>query len=284
MGPLSRPFPLCRHASKSRPSFSAPPLCVPPTTRKRIFPSVVCLDAPAPLTTWGDPRLTTDRWMQEKAWGRSGASASALKRLIWPSGDWNLLRPPALCDIEQLGKKQGAAGVGRAGNGGNRVSPSESVRIAPRIPRQSLWVQPEESNSKVSKTQWAEHQRFRLHVRRSRTTSRHTSSLVILGRKSDPAESRAPSEKVWEVRGWTHALRSFPPLSVGPGAHFGVGDQACGSPYAPGVGWGPCVPAPGPLQEAPSTEAGLSLRKHRVKVGGKTFRAPAVVSSHAQET
>lgn len=37
-GPLSWPFPLCRRACKSRPSVSAPPLCVPPQSENAFSP------------------------------------------------------------------------------------------------------------------------------------------------------------------------------------------------------------------------------------------------------
>lgn len=109
------------------------------------------MDAPARLTTRGDTRLTTDLWVQGKPGARSAARARALSHRTWPRGDWNLLRPPALGDVEQLGKKQGAAGEGRAGNGGNRVNPGEFVLIGPGLPGQSLLLQPAESNSKSPK-------------------------------------------------------------------------------------------------------------------------------------
>ena len=124
------------------------------------------MNAPAPLTTWGDPRLTTDLWVQRKPGGgaRSGARALAGSHGTWPRGDWNLLLPPALGDTEQLGKKLGAAGEGRPGNGGNRVNLGEFVLIGPGLPGQSLLVQPAESNP-VSKMQPAELERVPTHIR-----------------------------------------------------------------------------------------------------------------------
>lgn len=77
----------------------------------------------------GDPRLTTDTWVQEKPGARSDARARALTHRIWPSGVGNLLRPPALGDKtgNSWEKKQGAAGEGRAGKEGNRELTQASV-------------------------------------------------------------------------------------------------------------------------------------------------------------
>ena len=67
-------------------------------------------------------------------------------------------------NTEQLGKKLGAAGEGRPGNGGSRVNPGEFVLIGPGLPGQSLLVQPAESNP-VSKMQRAELERVPNHIR-----------------------------------------------------------------------------------------------------------------------
>lgn len=49
---------------------------------------------------------------------------------------------------------------------------------------------------------------------------------------------------------------------------------------APGVGWGPCVAAPAPLQEAPSTEAGLSESKSEERPSGPQRSFPVMLRKH----
>ena len=168
----------------------------PPTTRKIIFPSVVWTDAPTPLTTWGDPRLTTDRWVQGKLGAISAARACALTHWTQPGGDWNLLRPPALWDREQLGKKQGTAGAGRTGNGGNKVNPRELALIPPGLPRHSILVQPAESNSTSPKRSRQSRSACASTFAPCQTSNGLKSSPVILGpQKSAPTGQEGTREK-----------------------------------------------------------------------------------------
>lgn len=187
-------------------SSDVPPTAVltpvaPPTTRKKknIFPSAVWIDAPTALTTLGDPGLTTDQWVQGQLGAISAARACALTHRTQPGGDWNLLRPPDLWDGQRLVKKQETAGVGRTGNGGNKVNPGELALIAPELPLQSIRVQSAESNCKSPKRSRQSPSACASTFAPSQTANGHTFSPVTLGpKKSDPVGRWGTSEKAWD--------------------------------------------------------------------------------------